>query len=87
MPEATQYSTAIIDATPATLIALDETFHIVDCNAAAGKTLGASLAEVIGRNCAEVLTCHNLNRMKLCGTSSCPWHVCYNKTNHYQTKN
>jgi PAS domain S-box-containing protein len=66
------YLTTIIDATPATLIALDETFHIVDCNAAAGKTLGASPARVIGRNCAEILTCHNLNRMKLCGTSSCP---------------
>lgn len=70
--ESHPYLTALIDATPATLIALDETFHIVDCNAAAGKALGASPAKVIGRNCAEVLTCHNLNRMKLCGTSSCP---------------
>ena len=66
------YLTAIIDSTPATLIALDETFHIVDCNVAGGKALGASPAEIIGRDCAEVLTCHNLNRMKLCGTSSCP---------------
>ncbi len=33
MLEAIPYLTTIIDATPAMLIALDETFHIVDCNA------------------------------------------------------
>jgi len=66
------YLTTFIDATPATLIALDETYHILDCNAAASVALGVPSARIIGRNCAEVLTCRNLNRMKLCGTSSCP---------------
>lgn len=66
------YLTTFIDSTPATIIALDETFHILDCNAAAGVALGASPARIIGSNCADILTCCNLNRMKLCGTSSCP---------------
>ncbi len=70
--ESHPYLTTFIDSTPATIIALDETFHILDCNAAASVALGASPARIIGRNCAEILTCCNLNRMKLCGTSSCP---------------
>ena len=66
------YLHAIIDGTPATIIALDETYHILDCNAAAGKVLDAPPAEIVGRRCSDILVCHNLNKMKLCGTSSCP---------------
>jgi len=54
------------------MIALDEHFHILDLNAAAITTLGRSSDKAIGRSCTEVLHCRNLNRMELCGTSSCP---------------
>lgn len=66
------YLTAFLAETPDTIIAIDETFHILDCNATASEALGWSPAEAIGRDCTEVLKCCNLNKMKLCGTSSCP---------------
>ena len=66
------YLTAFLAETPDTIIAIDEAFHILDCNATASEALGWSPAEIIGRDCSEVLKCCNLNKMKLCGTSSCP---------------
>ncbi len=66
------YLNAFIDATPATLIVLDDTYHILDCNAASRVALGAPPAKIIGRRCSDILICRNLNKMKLCGTSSCP---------------
>jgi len=70
--ESHPYSTALFATSPDTMIALDESFHILDCNAAAGNTLGIAPADAIGRICSEVLKCCNLNKMRLCGTSSCP---------------
>ena len=63
---------AIVSHTSDAMIALDEHFHILDLNAAAITTLGRSSDKAIGRSCTEVLHCRNLNRMELCGTSSCP---------------
>ncbi|HLQ28180.1 MAG TPA: PAS domain-containing sensor histidine kinase [Ktedonobacteraceae bacterium] len=63
---------AIVSHTSDAMIALDEHFHILDLNAAAIATLGRSSDKAIGRSCTEVLHCRNLNRMELCGTSSCP---------------
>src|SRR5207248_6228101 len=54
------------------MIALDEHFHILDLNAAMTAALDCSPEEAIGRNCSAILRCRNLNKMELCGTSSCP---------------
>ncbi len=59
---------AMIGATPDAMIALDQDFYIRNMNPAAVRLLGSSS----GRRCTEVLRCQNLNRMELCGTSSCP---------------
>ena len=66
------YLTALLAETPDTIIAIDEAFHILDCNATASEAFGRSPTEIIGRDCTEVLKCCNLNKMQLCGTSSCP---------------
>ncbi len=66
------YLEAMITNTSDALIALDQHFHILDMNPAAFAALGRTPSEAIGRGCAEVLRCQNLNRMELCGTSSCP---------------
>ena len=63
---------AMVAHTSDAIIALDEHFHILDLNPAATAALGLSAEKAIGRGCAEVLCCRNLNKMKLCGTSSCP---------------
>jgi PAS domain S-box-containing protein len=63
---------AIVAHTSDAMIALDEHFHILDLNPAATAALGLSAEKAIGRGCAEVLCCRNLNKMELCGTSSCP---------------
>ena len=70
--ESHPYLTSLIANTPDTMIALDARFHILDFNAAAADALGWSPANSLGRNCADVLKCCNLNKMRLCGTSSCP---------------
>jgi len=66
------YLEAMIANTSDSMIALDQDFHILDLNPAAIASLGVSCKEAVGRGCAEVLRCRNLNRMELCGTSSCP---------------
>jgi PAS domain S-box-containing protein len=66
------YLTALVANTPDIMIALDESFHILDFNAAAGNMFGCAPADAIGRNCSQILKCCNLNKMRLCGTSSCP---------------
>ncbi len=63
---------AIVTNTPDAMIALDEHFHILDLNSAATTALGLLPEKAIGRECTEILRCRNLNRMELCGTSSCP---------------
>ncbi len=66
------YLEAMVDATPDAMIALDAHYRVLDLNPAAAKVLGLSTQEAVGHGCAEVLRCQNLNRMELCGTSSCP---------------
>ena len=66
------YLAALVANTPDIMIALDESFHILDFNAAAANALGWTPADAIGRNCSQILKCCNLNKMRLCGTSSCP---------------
>ncbi len=66
------YLEAMIATTSDAIIALDQNYRILDMNTAAGAALGCSTQEAIGCGCTEVLRCQNLNRMELCGTSSCP---------------
>ena len=66
------YLEAMVASTSDAMLALDEHFHILDFNPALGTTLGWSPEKAIGRRCSELLRCRNLNRMELCGTSSCP---------------
>lgn len=66
------YLEAMISTTSDAMIALDQNYRILDLNAAACTSLHYEKQEAIGRGCAEVLHCQNLNRMELCGTSSCP---------------
>lgn len=54
------------------ILALSQDFHILYLNPAALAALGVSAQDVIGKKCTDVLGCKNLNRMLLCGTSSCP---------------
>jgi PAS domain S-box-containing protein len=71
--EATQqYLAGAIAGTSDVIVALDEYFHLLELNPAAEHVLGIAASEAVGRECSEVLSCQNLNRMKLCGTSSCP---------------
>jgi PAS domain S-box-containing protein len=63
---------AIVTNTSDVMIALDEHFHILDLNPAATTALGLLPEKAIGCECREILCCRNLNRMDLCGTSSCP---------------
>ncbi len=66
------YLEAMIAVTSDAVIALDDNYRVLDLNPAAEKALGWSEQEAVGHGCAEVLRCQNLNRMELCGTSSCP---------------
>jgi PAS domain S-box-containing protein len=63
---------AMVASTSDALIALDAQFHIIDFNPAVSTSLRWSPEKDIGRKCFEILRCRNLNRMELCGTSSCP---------------
>src|SRR5450759_1535814 len=66
------YLEALATNTSDAMIALDEHFQVLNLNQAATIALGLSAEKAIGRCCADVLCCRNLNRMELCGTSSCP---------------
>jgi len=67
-----QYLEALIANISDAMIVLDANFRVFDLNPAAITALGYSREEALNRGCAEVLSCQNLNRMGLCGTSSCP---------------
>lgn len=62
---------ALMSTTDA-IIALNQDFRLVYLNPAADALLDAPASESIGKHCMDVLLCKNLNRMVLCGTSSCP---------------
>lgn len=66
------YLEELVAGTSDAIIALDQDFTIQDLNPAAVLALGRPLDEAIGQKCMQVLCCQNLNRMELCGTSSCP---------------
>lgn len=61
-----------IENTSDAVIVLDQNFLVRSFNPAACLALGTVPEEAEGRKCSEVLRCQNLNRMVLCGTSSCP---------------
>ncbi len=63
---------AIVANTSDAMIAIDEHFRVLELNPAAEAALGVSGEKAIGCNCSEVLGCRNLNKMEICGTSSCP---------------
>ncbi len=67
-----QYLEPMMAATPDAMITLDAHYRVLDLNPAATTLLGRTTQDVVGHGCAEVLRCQNLNRMELCGTSSCP---------------
>ena len=67
-----QYLTALVDNTSDAMIVLDQHLQILDINPAVTTTLGWVPEDAIGRHCTEVLKCQNLNKIELCGTSSCP---------------
>jgi signal transduction histidine kinase len=54
------------------IVVIDEQFHVIDSNAIGCDKFGWTRAAFIGQHCSKVLGCMNLNRMSLCGTSSCP---------------
>lgn len=71
-PRRHPYLEAMVARTSDAMIALDARFHVLDFNPAMSAALNWSPEKIIGRNCFETLRCRNLNRMELCGTSSCP---------------
>lgn len=67
-----QYLESLLAGTADAVIALNQEYRVVELNAAAVATLQVPAEQAVGRACSEVLHCQNLNRMVLCGTSSCP---------------
>ena len=63
---------AAIENTSDAIITLRQDFQISYLNPAAATKLGVARQSAIGKSCTELLGCQNLNRMLLCGTSSCP---------------
>ena len=54
------------------IVVIDEQFHVIDSNGIGCDKFGWTRAAINGQHCSKVLGCMNLNRMSLCGTSSCP---------------
>jgi two-component system phosphate regulon sensor histidine kinase PhoR len=54
------------------LVVIDEQFQVLDSNVTGCEKLGWTHPSIVGQHCSKVLGCMNLNRMMLCGTSSCP---------------
>src|SRR5260370_38454881 len=54
------------------IVVIDEQFHVIDSNGIGCDKFGWTRAAINGQHCSNVLGCMNLNRMLLCGTSSCP---------------
>jgi signal transduction histidine kinase len=63
---------SLVSGSPDIIIALHEDFRVVALNPSARSTLAISDQNNLLTSCSEVLCCENLNRMALCGTSSCP---------------
>ena len=65
--------TSFMTHSPDALVILDKDFRLRDSNPAAREMLRLPVGKVgTVWKCREVLRCKNLNRMELCGTSSCP---------------
>ncbi|WP_161982105.1 PAS domain-containing sensor histidine kinase [Dictyobacter alpinus] len=62
---------AIVNTSDA-IIAIRQDFQLTYLNPAAATKLGIARQDAVGKSCTELLGCQNLNRMLLCGTSSCP---------------
>ena len=67
-----QYLPAMFACTADAMITLDQDFFVRDVNPAACRTLSNTSSALINQRCPHVLGCRNLNRVPLCGTSSCP---------------
>jgi PAS domain S-box-containing protein len=63
---------SLMEHTSDAIVTVQQDFQIVDLNPAAISALGVSMPEAVTHDCTEILRCQNLNRMVLCGTSSCP---------------
>lgn len=66
------YMEEVAARTSDAIIVLDEEFHVCELNTAATSALGLRATDAAGQSCKDILCCKNLNRMLLCGTSSCP---------------
>jgi Signal transduction histidine kinase len=64
--------TTLLAQTSDSVIIVRQDFRVVALNPAAIRQLGTSAATARGCDCRTLLGCQNLNRMRLCGTSSCP---------------
>jgi PAS domain S-box-containing protein len=67
-----QHLMELVDTTSDAMIALSQDFQILGINPAVTTTFGLTQENAVGRRCKEVLQCRNLNKIVLCGTSSCP---------------
>lgn len=67
-----QYMALLASHTADAIIQVDDQFRVNDINPAASQLLGFSSEKAQDHSCMQVLRCQNLNRMTLCGTSSCP---------------
>lgn len=67
-----QYLEALFTNSPNAIVAIDQNFHVLDCNPAAVSAFGWKGPNNHGSLCSDILKCRNLNGMVLCGTSSCP---------------
>ncbi len=54
------------------IVVIDDQYRVIDSNGLGCDKFGWTRATIVGQHCSKVLGCMNLNRMTLCGTSSCP---------------
>ncbi len=66
------YLEAAATETTDIMLSIDRQFQIRDFNKAASRVLGWQEESDKGIGCTEILRCQNLNKIQLCGTSSCP---------------
>lgn len=66
------YFNGLVTHTSDAMVVLNQHFRVLDVNPAALTMLAGTRDAIVGHDCREILCCKNLNRMALCGTSSCP---------------
>ncbi len=54
------------------IVVLDDQYHVIMLNPAAGQLTGWTLEQVQGSSCREIFRCHDERNIALCDTESCP---------------